>query len=364
MYPEVANEFPTLLSEKGYEVTALLWNGGSKETRKQRMANRYTVYHLPGINFYPPIDSPRGKYPYLLGLSQLISELRPSIVDCQSHLFLTTIQAIKTASRLGIPTMVTVHGVMAERGRSLDLLQHGYLIGVASWIFKKANVVRCLTAEDLHEITRYGCPVEKIKVVPNAVNTEFFRPSGETEERMILWAGRFVPEKGLEYLVKAARMVCSERTDAVFALIGEGGMKSKIEALIEKAHLSGSFLLPGSLSKRDLLNIFQRASVFVCPSLKEGMPYSLLEAMACGKAIVASSIPGISDVITQGHDGLLVPPRDAKGIAEAISRLMRERDLRTALGRNARKTVVERHDWKIILRRLEDIYRETYDRYN
>lgn len=359
MYPEVANEFPTLLSEKGYEVTAFLWNGGSKEIRKQPITDRYTVFQLPGINFYPPLDSPRGKYPYLIGLTPLINELNPNIIDCQSHLFLTTVQAIRTASKLGIPTVVTVHGVHAERGRAINLLQRGYLGGVASWVFKKATVVRCLTRNDLQEITRYGCPVEKVKVVPNAVDTEFFRPSIREEDRMIVWAGRFVPEKGLEYLVKAAGIVSSQRTDAIFALIGEGSMKPRIEALIEKARLSERFLLPGSLSRRELLKMLQRASVFAFPSLKEGMPYSLLEAMSCGKAIVASDIPGISDVVTHGRDGLLVPPRDEKAIAQAISTLMHDRHLRTALGRNARKTVVEKHDWRIILRRLEDIYQET-----
>ena len=358
MYPEVASEYPVLLSEKGYEVTSLIWNGGSRETRTQRVTDRYTVFQLPGINFYPPLSSPRGKYPYLFGLAQLMRKLHPSIVDCQSHLFLTTVQAIRIASKLGIPTVVTVHGVIAERGRSMNLLQRGYLSGVASWIFKKATVVRCLTRSDLQEITRYGCPVEKVKVVPNAVDTEFFRPSVREEDRMIVWAGRFVPEKGLEYLVNAARIVSSQHTDAVFTLIGEGNMKPRIEALIEKACLSGRFLLPGSLSRRDLLKMFQRASVFAFPSLKEGMPYSLLEAMSCGKAIVGSDIPGINDVVTHGYDGLLVPPRDGKAIAQAISTLMHDRHLRTTLGRNARKTVVEKHDWGIILRRLEDVYQE------
>jgi len=90
----------------------------------------------------------------------------------------------------------------------------------------------------------------------------------------------------------------------------------------------------------------------------EGMPYALLEAMACGRPVIASNIPGIKDVITNEENGILIPTRDPVALANAILRLMEDHSLRLRLGKNARQLMIENYDWRIIAEKMEKVYNE------
>lgn len=194
-YPEVAYELPKRLGDRGHQVDAIIWDPNAHGMGKELVSERFTVYRIPAINLALPFDS-NHKYPYDLGLRHLISRLEPEIVECQSHLFLPTIQAVRIASDLGVPNVVTVHGVRAERGFALNLAQYAYLYTLGSRVFKKADLVRCLTETDMAEILKYGCAKEKVTIIPNAVDVELFRPNSEKEEQnLVLWVGRFVRER-------------------------------------------------------------------------------------------------------------------------------------------------------------------------
>jgi colanic acid/amylovoran biosynthesis glycosyltransferase len=362
-YPEVASEYPILLARRGHSVSALVWSGEKSRGTEDRFQHNYTVYNLPGVNLFPSLGPASAKYPFVLELSQRISKLRPDIVDCQSHLFLTTAQAVRAARRLRIPSVVTVHGAIADRGLMWNQAQLGYLYTIASWIFRKTDLVRCLTRSDFFEIARHGCPVAKIRIVPNAVNTDFFHPlDSSEEENSITWVGRFVPEKGLRYLVEASRIVVQERKNVLFVLVGDGHLRQRTEAMVRRYGLSTKFVFRGQLSRKGVLESLQRRGLFVIPSVREGIPYSLLEAMSCGKAIVGSDIPGISDVITDGYNGLLVPPRSVHELADAILRLLQDRNLRIKVGLNARRTAVEEYGLEAMVDRMEEIYCESLTR--
>lgn len=345
------------------EVTEfLLWSGTGEKSRatEESISHDYKMYNQPGMNLFPSFGQSSSKYPFFLELTQSISRLSPDIIDCQSHLFLTTAQAVSAARKLHIPSVVTVHGVIADRGFMWNWAQSGYLYTIASWIFKKTDLVRCLTISDFFEVARHGCPVAKIRIVPNAVNTDFFCPSNRSkEENSITWVGRFVPEKGLRYLVEASRIVLQKHKDAYFVLVGDGHLRQRTEAMVRNYGLSTKFVFEGQLPRKGVLESLQRAGLFVIPSLKEGIPYSLLEAMSCGKAIVGSDIPGIRDVITHEHNGLLVPPCNSLELAYAILRLLQDRNLRTKIGLNARRTVTEKYGLKILVDRMEAIYCES-----
>lgn len=104
--------------------------------------------------------------------------------------------------------------------------------------------------------------------------------------------------------------------------------------------------------------IRRRASVFVLPSLSEGLPRALLEAMSCGKPVVASDIPGVRSVVKHQSNGLLVPPANPQALAEAITVLLRNRDMREKFGRAARRVVLGRYNWEVLMKKLDVIYHE------
>jgi glycosyltransferase involved in cell wall biosynthesis len=141
----------------------------------------------------------------MFNLSQLIAEVRPEIIDCQSHLFLTSFQAMELAKQKGLPIIVTVHGTLARRTLPLTVAQKTYVYAIGSRIFRKANLVRCLTNGDKQEIIKYGCPPDKIRIIPNAVDVNHFKPQ-QARRDISLFGFVLYPEKDLN-TYKAVKIV-------------------------------------------------------------------------------------------------------------------------------------------------------------
>lgn len=359
-YPYMPHDYFYELSSRqakmGNEVDVLTWNRNGHYS-EEAMAEGFIVHRLRGLNFC--IEGIIQEYPYLPGLPAKIAMLKPDVVHAESHLFLTTVQALRKARKLHIPSVVTVHGVFAERGVVINFAQHTYLRTLGLEIFRSADRVICLTQGDAEEIVRFGCPFEKIMLVPNAVDTERFKPCKERDDNLVVWVGRFVPEKGLKYLVEAAKIVPNEFEDVKFLLVGYGPLKAKIMKLVYEHGLLGRVVsFRGPLSRDEVARVLGKAVVFVFPSLKEGLPLSVLEAMACGVPVVGSDIPGINEIISDQHNGLLIPPRNSEALATAILKLLDDEDLRRKLGQNARKSIVEKYSWNTIAGKIEKVYFE------
>lgn len=359
-YPDMPRDYFFELSVRQvkaeHEVDVLTWNK-NKHPLEENVSDGFTIYRLAGFNF--SMDGVITDYPYLPSLPQKIEKLKPEIIHGESHLFLTTVQAVKAAKKLGVPSVVTVHGVIAKRSVAVNLAQYVYLRTLGLWLFKNADEIICLTKSDAQEIVRFGCPSEKIKVIPNAVDTNRFRPGKERQENLVVWVGRFVPEKGLRYLIKAAKTVVKDFKDVEFTLVGYGPLKANtIKLAFDYGLLNGTVHFTGPFDRNQVADILGKASITVLPSLKEGLPLSLLEAMACGKPVIGSDISGISDVIIHGQNGLLVPPGNPEALANAILTLLNDESLRRRLGHNARQLIVEKYSWNIITNKIEKVYYE------
>jgi len=348
-------------AKMGHNVTVIGANRGDKSVKEIAINDKLRVYLLPSMNFsYLPNVS---NSPYVMGLPNIIEKLKPDILHIQTHLNFTAIKAVFTARKFGIPAITTIHGVIARVNPLVDLGQWAYLYTLGGIIFKSSHKVICLTKHDSFEIMRLGCPANKTIVIPNGVDIELFKPSGDQEDSLVVWHGRFVPAKGLEYLIGAASSIVRRgRSKVKFALVGDGPLETKIATMTKNLKLTKNIVFVGRLSLRDVALFLGRASIYVLPSLREGMPWSLLEAMASAVPVVGSDIPGINDVVSQGDNGILVPPRNPEALADAILTLMADRDLRRKLGQNARRLMVEKYSWAEITARIEEIYREAIAR--
>ncbi len=342
--------------ERGHNVDILTWSRNG-ESHVRKTPEGFNVYSLRGLNFAVPGIFEH--YPYLPELPSVLEKIKPEIVHAESHLFLPTLQAVRKAKRLNLPSVVTVHGVFANRGYAINLFQNMYIRTLGLEIFKNSDIVICLSKSDIAEITHFGVSSEKIMLLNNAVDVELFKPAPTTfrDSTLIVWDGRFVSEKGIEYLIRAAKLVTQKSNEARFLLIGYGPLKSRMEALA--LHLgipSTQIEFSNSMERKDIAKILSKSTLFVFPSLKEGMPLALLEAMASGNAIVASDITGVNEVIKNNHNGLIVPPRNAEAIATSILMLINDNDLKKKLALNARKTIEEKFSMSKMLTNLETIY--------
>jgi glycosyltransferase involved in cell wall biosynthesis len=164
---------------------------------------------------------------------------------------------------------------------------------------------------------------------------------------------RLMPSKGNEYLVDAARHVVDRAPLARFYIVGEGELQSELEARARALGLGDRLTFCGF--RRDVAEAFSAFDLAVFPSLWEGTPLTVLEALAMGKPIVATDADGLQDVLTDGTDARIVPRRDARALADAIVALAADPAERARLAANARTTGA-RYDIDTFVRKMEQLY--------
>ena len=344
------------LSKLGHEIVDITWSG-SMNLGVRRVKKNLVQYLLPGLDL--SFNTKIGNFPYVPSIDTIIEMVKPDIIHAQSHLFLTTCSAVKSAKKYKIPAIVTVHGVLAQRSLPINIAQKTYLYTIGSWCLNNATKVICLTKRDAYEVMKYFRIQKRISVIPNGVDIDTFKPSSEEDVNLIGWIGRFVPEKGLDYLLEAFRIVSKLEPDIRLVLIGDGPLRPRIVKLANKYGLNNKIIITCEIPHEKISDILSRVSLFILPSIKEGMPVTLLEIMASGKPVVGSKISGIMDVINNGQNGLLVPSKNPQAIADAILLLLNDKSLRRRLGRNARQLMVEKYSWNSITNKVEKVYNET-----
>jgi glycosyltransferase involved in cell wall biosynthesis len=197
-----------------------------------------------------------------------------------------------------------------------------------------------------------GIDVERVAKAPRVdVHEAFWLPHGAP---VVGNVAALVPHKGQRDLIEAARIVVQQIPDARFVILGEGELREHLERLIREHHLEKHVLMPGF--RTDVIGCIKGFDLFVLSSITEGLGTSLLDAMACGKPIVATRTGGIPEVVADGTTGLLVPPHDHESLAAAIVRMLREARLRQQMGEAGRARVGERFTAERMVAATADVY--------
>lgn len=191
----------------------------------------------------------------------------------------------------------------------------------------------------------------KIILNTNYVNTKLFKPIFNKKIKDIIFVGRLSEEKNIINLIKAV-----SKTDYGLDLYGEGSLKNELENLIESLKEEKKIKLMGTIPNDKLPIIMNHYKLFVLPSLYEGMPKTLLEAMSCGLCCIGTNIDGINEVIINNHNGLLIGLNE-KDIFNGINFLMMNPQVRKSLGINARKTIEENFSLNKIIENEIKIYK-------
>jgi glycosyltransferase involved in cell wall biosynthesis len=201
-------------------------------------------------------------------------------------------------------------------------------------------------------IERIPQAASKIRVIPNYVDTDLFSPSqGKREKGTILFVGRIAPEKNLESLIEAI-----EPLNTKLVLIGEGRQRPLLQERFGNSH--GRIVWEGNVPNSRLPEYLNRASLFVLPSLYEGHPKALIEAMSSGSAVLGADSPGIREIVRHGETGWLCKP-DPVSIRTAVRELLSNQDLCSEMGKRARDYVLEHYALEKIGRMEADLLRET-----
>jgi len=199
-------------------------------------------------------------------------------------------------------------------------------------------------------------------IIPNGVDTKHFSPDALPIETFldgklnILFIGRLEKRKGLDYLLEAYRQVKPEIPNSRLIVVGPGiRLRKKYEKRVRQEGLE-DVVFTGYASYSDLPRYYKTADIVCCPATGcESFGIVLLEAMAVGKPIIASDIQGYNSVVTHGAEGLLVPPKNAEKLAQALTSLMRDASLREEMGKKGRLKALE-YDWEHIAQRVMNYY--------
>jgi glycosyltransferase involved in cell wall biosynthesis len=222
---------------------------------------------------------------------------------------------------------------------------------------KAADIVIC-TTERLRGIVaeKYKTPAE---VIPNFVDTNVFHEAHEQED-FVLYGGRLHWAKGVEYLIRAFKLLKREIPGTRLIICGSGDYAPVLRKLVTDEGIANVDFV-GVVGQERLAKLMARAKAFVLPTVNyEGHPKALIEAMACGTACVATNVPGNRDVLRDGDTGLLVQPENSVELYKALLRLEKGNHLRAALGRNARIFALDHYSVeKTLLKEVELIYRFT-----
>ena len=266
---------------------------------------------------------------------------RPAIAQLQT-LDPFTLALGVAALALRVPTLVRISGAY-EMNLGYLSVRWGVRRYIARWLLRHATRVFALNPDIERRLLALGVRPERILRVPNAIPDRFFETTrgqaagDEQSPPAVLQVGRLDPFKGGSVMLRAWQIVAGQRSDGVLRFVGDGPERAGLETLSRELGIAPRVVFCGTSA--DPRSFYAAADVFVLPSLEEGMPNALLEAMATGLACVASDLPGTRGIVEHGRSGLLVPPGDADSLGAAVARLLADGGERKRLGQAARERV-------------------------
>lgn len=202
-------------------------------------------------------------------------------------------------------------------------------------------------------------PSHSVDVIPMGVDLSGrFTPlsSGIRNQHEILFVGRLVEEKGVHHLIAAMTEVVRHHPRAMLTIAGDGPDRGRLETLAHDLGLAGKVDFAGALDNEVLPLLYGRATVFVLPSLQEGLGLTLIEALGCECPVVVSDLPSVRDVVVDGVTGLVCRCGDEGDIAQKIIDLLGHPDKRTALAQAGRMRVMERYGWETVVSRYRHLF--------
>jgi glycosyltransferase involved in cell wall biosynthesis len=226
-------------------------------------------------------------------------------------------------------------------------------------ILKNAEAIIALT-ENM-QINLKNIYNTDIYIIPNGINLEEYNDittfsDRKTGSKNILFVGRLRPVKGIQYLITSMKKIHEEIQDARLLLVGENSQeKEGLTALSIQLGIQNCVQFVGMVPHEKVKMFMQQADVFVLPSLSEGFPNVILEAMACGLPVIASRVGGIPDIIINATNGYLVEVKDSNDLANKILLLLSDDTLRKKISDNNRD-LVKKYSWENVTIELEKIY--------
>ncbi len=273
--------------------------------------------------------------------------------------------AVMAARRLGVPSVITMHGgdVYVNPSQGYDFPTRWYVRPALSWTLRHADALTAITDDCRQHALRAGAPDERMRIVLNGADLRRFSPApnGNPDAspygpRMIFACRQLFPRKGIRFLIEAAAQLRATFPDLELVLAGDGFERPDLERLAEDRGIARQTTFLGWVPNAELPRYYRAAAVSVIPSLEEGFGIPAAEAMGCEVPVVASDAGGLPEVVEDGVTGRVVPRGDAGALADAIAGLLRDPALRHRMGKAGRERALRLFDWDRSAEQFEATY--------
>ena len=335
------------------------WQISGKRSRSPVGVEEYDGFKVERINAGPEILN----MPMMPKLLPTLLQKNFDVVHSHECFSTCSFQGAILSKAKKCPLVITQHN---------DLLplsfphRFGYLLAnftIGKFSFSEARKIIVLSNDIRHHLLGMGFNSDKIELIPTAVDTKLFSPYCDNlleskwgiSPPVILFVGRLVREKGVEYLIQAFQEVIKEIPDTKLVILGRGPMESELKILQKHLQIKNVFFIK-RIDKSLMPNIYVGCNVLVLPSFREPFGNVVIEAMASGRPVIGSYVGGIKETIVHGETGYHIPPGNTKMLVDFLLTILSDDKLNAKLGKEARKRALKIYDSELIAKKIERIY--------
>lgn len=353
-----------------YDLAKAIARKGHKVSVVSIISEDEEITYTKNIDIHPILKAGRGTIGFLKILLSFYRILKCEKFDIIHAHFAFSGGTIGLVGKLfGLPIVVTSHGGDIQKDEeSGSGFRLNKIYAMIIWLTLKlidSHVV--ISKSMIKAAIEAGSHLSKIKVIYNGINLNKISSFGQTDilkrykitedDFIVLYLGRLIPIKCPQDLVRAFPKVVKKVPNARLIFTGKGEEEMNLKKLVSDLNLNDKVIFAGFVSE-DKWDLLKRCDVFVLPSISEGHPIAVIEAMACGKPVIATNVGPFPEIIRDGETGLLVPLHSPDDLADAIIGLAFDEKKRLEMGTKAKEYVTERFS----INKTADDYLEIYER--
>ena len=293
-------------------------------------------------------------------VADLVRLVRRERIDLiHAHEFYMNAVCAVVSRLTGVPLVATVHGRNYYPERLRRRVIYRMVVAQAAAVVSVSEDLRCFFCR-----ATWTSP-GRVRVIYNGVDPDAWGGEGAPEVRRLLGiptdaavvgtVGSLYPVKGHAYLIRAARLILERRPNVHFVLVGGGPLEGDLRAQAEALGIRKQVHLVGH--REDVRRLLGAMDIFALPSLSEGLPLALLQAMAAGKTPVVTEVGGVPEVVRDGETGFAVPPANPEALADGVIRLLESPSVAARIGACARQCIRERFSLQAMVAAYRDVYR-------
>lgn len=326
-------------------------NGGILPTLK---ANKWYYITIPFFLFFE-----------IIATLKLVKKIKPDIIH--AHWIIPSGFAAYVNYLINkTPYMVTSHG------GDIFGLQNKHLIKLKKIVLRKAKSITVVSSAIKKEIIKIDPTLKsKINIIPMGVDSNLFNPNKYdkslkekygTSGPFLLFVGRLVEKKGIKYLIQAMAEILKKYPNTKLLVVGSGPLETELKNLTEKLQLSPSIIFTGAIQNIDLPKYYATADIFICPSIitedgdREGLPVTLMEALASGCFVITTKTGGILDIIKNNITGFLIKEENYQSISKMVIKLLNIRKEQLYIKNNLRTLLASKYSWDNVTRKYFDLF--------